>query len=65
MAYNVVEASVALWSGAAADSVALFGFGLQSVIETAAAEHADPSCGSQNPTALDRRSETLGVAMDA
>ena len=37
MAYNVVEATVALWSGAVADSVALLGFGLDSVIETAAA----------------------------
>lgn len=37
MAYNVIEAVVALWSGAAADSIALLGFGLDSVIETAAA----------------------------
>ncbi len=37
MLYNVVEAVVALWSGAAADSIALLGFGLDSVIETAAA----------------------------
>ncbi len=37
MAYNIVEAFIALWSGAIADSVALFGFGLDSVIETAAA----------------------------
>lgn len=36
-AYNVVEAVIALWAGAAADSIALFGFGLDSVIETAAA----------------------------
>jgi divalent metal cation (Fe/Co/Zn/Cd) transporter len=37
LAYNIVEALVALWSGAQADSIALFGFGLDSVIETAAA----------------------------
>jgi divalent metal cation (Fe/Co/Zn/Cd) transporter len=37
MAYNVIEAGVALWFGAAAASVALFGFGLDSLIECAAA----------------------------
>ncbi len=37
MAYNVIEAVIALWSGAAADSIALVGFGLDSAIETAAA----------------------------
>lgn len=37
MAYNVLEAVIALWSGAAAESVALVGFGLDSLIETAAA----------------------------
>jgi divalent metal cation (Fe/Co/Zn/Cd) transporter len=37
MAYNVVEAVVALWSGTTAESIALIGFGLDSVIETAAA----------------------------
>ena len=37
LAYNVVEALVALWSGAEAGSIALVGFGLDSVIETAAA----------------------------
>ena len=36
LAYNVVEAVVALWSGEVADSVALIGFGLDSTIETAA-----------------------------
>ena len=35
--YNVVEAGVALWSGIVAGSVALIGFGLDSVIECAAA----------------------------
>lgn len=37
MAYNVLEAGVALWSGLAAGSIALVGFGLDSVIECAAA----------------------------
>lgn len=37
LVYNVLEAFVALWFGAEAESVALFGFGLDSVIETAAA----------------------------
>lgn len=35
--YNVLEAGVALWSGVRAGSIALFGFGLDSVIETVAA----------------------------
>lgn len=35
--YNLVEAGVALWSGVVADSSALVGFGLDSVIESAAA----------------------------
>jgi len=37
MAYNVVEACIALVFGLEAGSIALFGFGLDSVIETAAA----------------------------
>ncbi len=37
MAYNVLEAVVALWAGARAESIALVGFGLDSVIECAAA----------------------------
>lgn len=37
MAYNVGEAVVALWSGVEADSIALFGFGLDSIIEALAA----------------------------
>jgi len=37
MAYNVAEAVVALWSGLTAQSVALVGFGLDSVIECVAA----------------------------
>ena len=37
MGYNVLEAAVALWSGVQADSIALVGFGLDSVIECVAA----------------------------
>lgn len=37
LAYNVAEAVIALFSGTRADSIALVGFGLDSVIETAAA----------------------------
>lgn len=37
IAYNAVEAGVALWSGVRAGSIALVGFGLDSVIELAAA----------------------------
>jgi divalent metal cation (Fe/Co/Zn/Cd) transporter len=36
LAYNVGEAVVALWAGRRADSIALVGFGLDSVIECAA-----------------------------
>ncbi len=37
MAYNVIEAGIALWSGSEAESIALVGFGLDSLIECAAA----------------------------
>jgi divalent metal cation (Fe/Co/Zn/Cd) transporter len=37
MAYNIIEAAVAIWSGLEAGSIALLGFGLDSVIECAAA----------------------------
>ena len=37
LAYNLIEAAVALWSGLDAGSIALFGFGLDSVIESVAA----------------------------
>lgn len=37
MIYNVIEAVIAIWSGSDADSVALVGFGLDSIIETMAA----------------------------
>lgn len=37
MVYNVAEAVIAIWFGLESDSIALFGFGLDSVIETGAA----------------------------
>ena len=37
LAYNLIEAAVALWSGLDAGSIALLGFGLDSVIESVAA----------------------------
>jgi divalent metal cation (Fe/Co/Zn/Cd) transporter len=37
LAYNAAEAGVALWAGAEAESIALVGFGLDSLIEVAAA----------------------------
>lgn len=37
IAYNVIEAVVALWAGAAASSAALIGFGLDSVVEVLSA----------------------------
>jgi len=37
MGYNVLEAVIALWSGVEAESIALVGFGLDSVIECVAA----------------------------
>jgi cation diffusion facilitator family transporter len=36
LAYNLVEAGIAIWAGSAAGSIALLGFGLDSVIECAA-----------------------------
>jgi divalent metal cation (Fe/Co/Zn/Cd) transporter len=37
ISYNVIEAAVSLWAGGVADSSALIGFGLDSVIEVASA----------------------------
>ena len=41
MVYNALEAVVALWAGFSAGSIALVGFGLDSVIELAAASVVD------------------------
>ncbi len=37
MGYNAIEAVIAIWSGLVADSIALVGFGLDSIIELTAA----------------------------
>lgn len=37
MGYNAIEAGLAIWAGARADSIALIGFGLDSIIELGAA----------------------------
>ncbi len=37
ISYNIIEAVASLWAGSAADSAALIGFGLDSVIEVASA----------------------------
>lgn len=37
VAYNILEAGVAIWSGQVANSIALIGFGFDSLIETSAA----------------------------
>ncbi|APX00451.1 cation diffusion facilitator family transporter [Arthrobacter sp. QXT-31] len=47
--YNVTEAVVALWAGGAADSSALIGFGLDSVIEVASAVALSWQFSSRNP----------------
>jgi divalent metal cation (Fe/Co/Zn/Cd) transporter len=47
--YNMIEAVVALWAGAAAGSAALIGFGLDSVIEVASAVALSWQFASQDP----------------
>ena len=47
--YNLVEAAVALWAGNVADSTALIGFGLDSVIEVASAVALSWQFSSKDP----------------
>jgi len=47
--YNVIEAAVALWAGGIADSSALIGFGLDSVIEVASAVALSWQFSAGNP----------------
>ncbi|PNI09495.1 cation transporter [Arthrobacter sp. AFG7.2] len=47
--YNVIEAVVALWAGNVADSAALIGFGLDSVIEVTSALALSWQFSSQDP----------------
>ncbi len=45
LAYNVAEAAITLTAAALADSIALAGFGLDSLIETAAPAGAEFAAG--------------------
>ncbi len=54
IAYNVVEAAIALSAGAAASSTALIGFGLDSVIEVASATAVAWQFSGANPEARER-----------
>lgn len=47
--YNIIEAVVALWAGGVADSAALLGFGLDSVIEVASAMALSWQFASKDP----------------
>ena len=47
--YNVIEAIVALWAGGVADSSALVGFGLDSVIEVSSALALSWQFSAKNP----------------
>ncbi|XAS71272.1 cation transporter [Micrococcaceae bacterium Sec5.1] len=47
--YNVIEAAAALWAGGAADSSALIGFGLDSVIEVASAVALSRQFSAKDP----------------
>lgn len=54
IAYNLVEAAVALSAGAAASSAALIGFGLDSVIEVASAAAVAWQFSGRDPQARER-----------
>jgi len=49
ISYNLIEAVVALWAGGAADSSALLGFGLDSIIEVASALALSWQFSSKDP----------------
>lgn len=54
IAYNVIEAAVALWAGGVAGSAALIGFGLDSVIEVASAVALSWQFASKDPERRER-----------
>ncbi|SKB94130.1 Predicted Co/Zn/Cd cation transporters [Arthrobacter sp. 49Tsu3.1M3] len=59
ISYNLIEAVVALWAGGAADSSALLGFGLDSIIEVASALALSWQFSTNDP---ERREHlTLGI----
>ncbi|MFJ4226049.1 cation diffusion facilitator family transporter [Paenarthrobacter nicotinovorans] len=49
ISYNVIEAAVALWAGGVADSSALIGFGLDSVVEVTSALALSWQFSSKDP----------------
>ena len=59
IAYNVVEAAVALAAGAAASSTALIGFGLDSVVEVGSAAIVAWQFTATDPTSRARRAMRL------
>jgi divalent metal cation (Fe/Co/Zn/Cd) transporter len=59
IAYNVVEAAVALSAGTAASSGALIGFGLDSVVEVASAVAVAWQFSGRDPEARERRALRL------
>lgn len=59
LAYNVAEGLVAVAAGAAADSVALFGFGVDSVIEVAASAASLWRLGRDADAAARERAERI------
>jgi divalent metal cation (Fe/Co/Zn/Cd) transporter len=56
--YNVIEAVVALVAGSVASSIALIGFGLDSVIEVASAVAVAWQFGALDPDRIERRERT-------
>lgn len=59
VAYNVVEAVVAIWAGAAAGSVALVGFGLDSCVEVSSAVIIVWQFGHRLPQSRERQAQRL------
>lgn len=55
IAYNLIEAVVALWAGGVADSSALIGFGLDSVIEVASAVALSWQFSAKDPERREHR----------
>lgn len=57
IAYNIVEAALALAAGAAADSSALLGFGLDSVVEVSSAAAVAWQFSARDPAVRDAREQ--------
>lgn len=66
ISWNVVEAVVAIWAGAAASSAALIGFGLDSVIEVASAAAVAWQFTRNDPQRWERATlRAIGIAFFA